>query len=124
MRYLVFVLLILSARPAFAGETDFEKRMVNAVYNAEGGANTNYPYGIKSIKTKNPREACRQTIVNNMFRFLESTEQMDEFLTFLQRRYAPLNAEDDPEGLNQNWKKNVSRLYHGQSYSTEYAFES
>lgn len=116
--YVFFILTVICINFSYAGETDFEKRMVNAIYYAEGGENTNYPYGIKSIKTNNPREACRQTIVNNLFRYLELKGETEEFIIFLSLKYAPLNAKDDPRRLNVNWYKNVSQIYHGPKHAS------
>lgn len=47
-----------------------------------------------------------RTIANNKERWLQDDEDKD-FLTFLRDRYAPLNADNDPTGLNHNWLPNV-----------------
>jgi hypothetical protein len=35
----------------------------------------------------------------------------EDFISFLSRSYAPLGAENDPQGLNRNWIKNVTHFY-------------
>lgn len=49
---------------------------------------------------------CAATIVKNRKRWIDSG-QKQEFIDFLGDRYAPINCENDPKGLNKNWKKNV-----------------
>lgn len=47
--------------------------LTDAIFLAEGGEHTSYPYGIKSIRVKNAteaREVCRRTIINCWGRFL------------------------------------------------------
>ena len=50
------------------------------------------------------------TIKKNLERFEKQTEEKD-FIAFLGKRYAPVGAKNDPEGLNQNWVKNVRYWY-------------
>ena len=79
-----------------------DNEIANAIYHAEGGSHTNYPYGIKSVKTDNPRRVCLNTIKNNRIRFTKQTEYTD-FIEFLGSRYCPPKAHK----LNENWVKNV-----------------
>ena len=79
-----------------------DNEIANAIYHAEGGSHTNYPYGIKSVKTNNPRRVCLNTIKNNRIRFTKQTEYTD-FIEFLGSRYCPPKAHK----LNENWVKNV-----------------
>lgn len=84
--------------------------IVDAIYIAEGGANTSYPYGIMSIDTngdeKYARKICFNTVRNNKKRFLNQSKYTD-YIEFLGSRYAPIGAENDPTNLNKNWVKNV-----------------
>lgn len=50
------------------------------------------------------------TIKKNLERFKNSDFNGD-FIGFLQRRYCPIGAENDPDGLNENWEKNVRFYY-------------
>ena len=52
---------------------------------------------------------CAATISKNHKRWLKSKEDVD-FITFLGRRYCPVGADNDPNGLNKHWIKNVRTL--------------
>lgn len=84
---------------------------VNAIYWAEGGDNTNFPYGIRSVKCEGEKECrriCRNTIKNNIKRWEISREVNQlSYLKFLANRYCPIGADNDPTRLNRNWLKNV-----------------
>ena len=86
--------------------SNYLNRVVSAIYVIEGGANTKWPYGIKSIKTNNPEKICRNTVSHNYLRWQKSGKTND-FLTFLGNRYCP--ASDDPVG-NKNWINNIHKL--------------
>lgn len=82
-------------------------------------------FGILDRGTHTYGEQCRlcaETIANNLTRYTNATKLSpwgpdgtltEGFLAFLQVRYAPLAAPNDPENLNSNWYRNVSRLYRG-----------
>ena len=79
--------------------------LADAIYKAEGGANTSHPYGILTkYKTTTPRQACINTI-NHALRDWDGT---GDFVAFLGSRYCPVGAKNDPTGLNVNWVKNVN----------------
>lgn len=81
--------------------------IVAAIYHIEGGANTRYPYGIKSVKTDNPKAVCVRTVENNLHRWHQAGKP-GHFLDFLADRYCPPRY--DPVG-NKRWKRNIrSRL--------------
>jgi len=109
----LILVLVLISNVAWA-EVDYLKvdndTIVNAIYWAEGGANTKYPYGIVSIDTKGDvayaRKICYNTVRNNKARFLKQSTYTD-YIEFLGSRYCPIGAENDPKGLNKNWVKNV-----------------
>ena len=89
-----------------------EERLLEAIFKAEGGHETNFPYGIKSVRCKNGenggcREVCKRTIRNNIKRWQDFSGEM-QYLLFLARRYAPIGAENDRQtNLNGHWLKNV-----------------
>jgi hypothetical protein len=90
------------------------QKLVDAIYLAEGGSRTKYPYGIKSVHTSNPRQVCFRT-VNHAWRDWHSlppgqaSTQVDRpFILFLADRYCPASV--DKQG-NVNWKKNVSFFF-------------
>jgi len=84
--------------------------IVNAIYKAEGGKKTKYPYGIVSIDTKGDeeyaRKICYNTVRNNKVRFKNQTKYKD-YIEFLGSRYCPIGASNDPNNLNKNWVTNV-----------------
>lgn len=64
--------------------------------------------------------ACAETIKNNLGRFTNATKASpwsadgtlsDAYLAFLQSRYAPMGAANDPGNLNSSWLTNVTRVY-------------
>ena len=102
-------------------------RIADAIYKAEGGGKTKYPYGIKSIKYKGPasgktqwaRRICLNTIKNNYSRYNKltpkqrlkySTNNTHGFIVYLGSIYCPINDPQDTRGLNSNWVKNVNRF--------------
>jgi len=86
---------------AFAYDT---QEICDSIYIIEGGENTNYPYGIKSVKCEGKSQCekiCQNTIENNRKRFANQTKEK-EFLKFLQSRYCP----DSVKGC-ENWLPNL-----------------
>jgi hypothetical protein len=63
------------------------------IYIIEGKEKARQPYGIETIECSS-REKCKRichnTVINNLKRFQNQTEEND-FLTFLARRYCPPN---------------------------------
>jgi hypothetical protein len=94
--------------PAFS-YTD--EQIVSAIYQAEGGAKAQFLYGIRSIKCSGDtecRKICFNTVKNNRKRFADyGFKDHPDFISFLSARYCPIGANNDPQGLNKNWQKNV-----------------
>ncbi len=81
-------------------------RLANAIFKAEHS--TAHPYGILAhYKHTTPRQACLNTIKHQYKNWLK-TNQTEPFLMYLSRHYAPLNASNDPTGLNYYWLYNVN----------------
>jgi hypothetical protein len=81
-------------------------KIVDIIYIIEGSDKTKYPYGIKSISTRNKehaRQICYNTVRNNYVRWKSSSSEKD-FITFLGDRYCPKEA--DKKG-NEHWIKNL-----------------
>ena len=79
-------------------------RLADAIYMAEGGQNTNHPYGIlKRYKVTTPRQACINTIKHAK----RDYDGEGCFIDFLGSRYCPIGADNDPGNLNINWVGNV-----------------
>jgi hypothetical protein len=102
----LLVLATTTAKADFIPSTQAQvEAMANAIYRAEGGANTRYPYGIKSVSCVGPaacRAVCIRTIKNNVKRWRKAG-QHEPYLTFLWHRYCPPAA----HALNKHWLKNV-----------------
>lgn len=70
--------------------------------------------GVLSVKTKNPGKVLGQSVNNNLERWSAGKtpapwidEKPKKFVDFMQRRWAPIGAENDPDNLNANWAPNV-----------------
>lgn len=106
MKIIYMVMLILSVSGTVRAEIDVE-RMVNAIGRAENS--TSHPYGIMTkYRHTTPRQACKNTVLHAL-RDYKGKES--GFISFLQGRYAPIGAENDPTGLNANWTANVTYYY-------------
>ena len=106
-KLLLFLILFFQCNNAFAIDIEL---LANAIYYAEGGAKTKYPYGIlKRYKITTPRQAC----INTIKRALRDNHNLNdyEFISFLGKRYAPMGVKNDPMNLNKNWVKNVWFIY-------------
>ena len=110
MKLLTLILILLFPLCSFADEVKYtNKSIVNAIFLAEGGYKAQYLYGIRSIPYKDEAEArqiARNTVKNQRRR--HAKHKCDKsYLECLSARYAPLEAQNDPKGLNANWLKNV-----------------
>ena len=90
--------------------------LADAIFWAEGGYKTNFPYGIKSVRCNNEQECrriCKNTIRNNIKRYERANNQDKQnkysYLQFLQNRYCPTsgNLSASEKALNGHWLKNV-----------------
>ena len=100
---LIILFLLVDIKIAKGEEIYSTDAIVDAIYLAEGGLKTFYPFGIVSIYCEgydNCRQICYNTIENTKSRFkMWGYKQEKNFLTFLAKRYCP----DDWE----TWLKNV-----------------
>ena len=84
------------------------EKLADAIYIAEGGDKTKYPYGILTkYKTTTPRQAR----INTINHALRDWDRKGDFIEFLGSRYCPVGAGNDPKGLNKNWVRNVKYYY-------------
>lgn len=108
---LVFGCNVASAEESIDGYT--VSQYVEAIYQAEGGAKAQYPYGIRSVHCGTIQECkkiARNTVKNNIRRYENyGRNQFASYLEFLQSRYCPtkgvLTARE--KEVNQYWIKNV-----------------
>ena len=87
--------------------------IVAAIRHAENGR-AGREYGIlhkkalgKSYRTQ--AGWCAATVQKNYDRWVKAGRKGD-FITFLGNRYCPIGADNDPNGLNKHWIKNVKHL--------------
>ena len=91
---------------------DTLRPIVAAIRYAENGG-AGKEFGILNPKANTYRKQagwCAATVQKNWDRWVESGRKVD-FITFLGNRYCPVGAENDPNGLNKNWVKNVTQFY-------------
>jgi hypothetical protein len=106
------ILLVFCLNNAISGELSpiLANKIADCIYKIEGGANTKYPYGIKSIQTNGnvtkARQICVQTIKNQYIRW-QTWGKTNSFVNSLADRYCPPKA--DRVG-NLNWKKNLNLM--------------
>jgi hypothetical protein len=111
--FFIFMALMTLTCPLFGvslaggqGQLYSDNAIASAIYIAEGGSKTNYPYGIKSINVHGNKsyalQICLNTIRHQRQIWLKTSKKVD-FIDFLALRYAP--PSDSP--LNRNWAKNV-----------------
>ena len=86
--------------------------IVAAIRYAENGGKGK-EYGILHPRVKPTYRSqagwCAATVQKNYDRWVKAGRK-GEFVVFLGNRYGPVGAENDPNGLNKNWVKNV-RFY-------------
>ena len=105
----ILIGLVLGVIMFFSGKAHAysDDQYVNAIRHAEG----TWTYGIKTIKCNSETECRRialRTVHNNRIRFSTyGYRKYSTFISFLGSRYCPINAGNDPEGLNINWIANV-----------------
>ena len=80
-------------------------------------------FGVLSEAADTYEAQCRiaaLSVRNNQYRFVERFQRWpvdakgglsEEFTKFMASRWAPINATNDPDGLNAHWPKNVWRVY-------------
>jgi hypothetical protein len=64
---------------------------------------------VLSVPTSGPAEASQvldNSIYNNLVRWQEAGRP-GKFVDFMQKRWAPIGAKNDPKNLNKNWAPNV-----------------
>lgn len=108
---LALLIFLLVNGCAWASDSINIDKLANAIYIAEGGANTAHPFGILAkYKHTTARQACINTIKSAIKRYAKQ-DQSTDFITFLGATYCPVGAYNDPHGLNRNWVRNVTYYY-------------
>ena len=123
---IIFISLILMSscnpKPGF-GAKYTNQEYCQAIYMAEGGEKSEYPFGIRSVRCEGYEECkriCENTVQNNRQRFREYGHQKyASFIEFLGSRYAPVTGRitRKERRLNPNWLRNakffLNKLYPG-----------
>lgn len=102
-----FIVITILLTCFLAGaEIDLDK-WADAIRKAEGNPN----YGILSVPCHSEsecRQICKNTVFNTLVKYRSTRcRPGEDDVTCLARRYAPVGASNDPQGLNKNWEKNV-----------------
>ena len=105
----IFIVLACQIGPAREIEAQDVARIADAIWRVEGGRSTRYPYGVKTPKASNEKDArriCENTIRNNWIRW-ERSGSHGEFIEFLGSRYCPKSS--DPVG-HKRWIVNMKKI--------------
>lgn len=101
----------------------FKNKMNLAIVRAENNPEN---HGVLSIETDNPKQVLINSVNNNFRRFTGGEqpapwikEKPSKFVDFMQRRWAPIGAENDPDNLNKNWAPNVKSIIRQNSTGDE-----
>ena len=110
---LIFIASCMGPKAAHAKDYSNEQ-IVSAIYKAEGGKKSQYPYGIRSVDCRTEQECyriCLNTVRNNRVRFAKyGHKNHPDFISFLGSRYCPTNSKalsNNERRLNKYWIKNV-----------------
>jgi hypothetical protein len=88
-----------------------DEQLAMAIYKAEGGSATKYPFGIRGVHCvgyTECKERCKATIRHNRRRFAQATGQRHEsFVIYLAGVYCPGTGRKNAQREHQNWIHNV-----------------
>lgn len=105
-----------------------DARLLAAIRKAENGG-PGREFGVLSVPAKDyyaQASIAANSIANNVERYESGTGQSArsdgrltrDFIAFMGARWAPVGAQNDPTGLNQNWVDNVTTWYERIDYAT------
>ena len=101
--------IVVNIRPAMRDEL---APIVAAIRYAENGGKGK-EYGILHPRVKPTYRSqagwCAATVQKNYDRWVKAGRKGD-YLVFLSKRYCPVGADNDPNGLNHHWLGNVRKL--------------
>lgn len=106
------VILILAAILSTTAYAYTDDQLAMAIYHAEGGAATKYPFGIRSVYCGSfidCKRCCKETIRNNRKRFiLYGHKRYQSYIEYLASRYCPSTGRENAQGEHNAWIKNVN----------------
>ena len=81
-------------------------------YAENGGKGREYGILHKRVKPTYRSQAgwCAATVQKNFDRWVKAGKR-GEFVVFLGKRYCPVGADNDPNGLNKHWIRNVRKFH-------------
>lgn len=87
--------------------------IVAAIRYAENGGKGR-EYGILHSRVKPTYRSqagwCAATVQKNYDRWLKNKIGKSDFISYLGHKYCPVGADNDPDGLNKHWIRNVRQL--------------
>lgn len=102
----------------------FKQLMANAVKTAE---NNKKNLGVLSVKTADPNGVLTRSVGNNLDRWKSGKtpapwikDKPAKFVDFMQERWAPIGASNDPNNFNANWAGNVRNAIQRQVTPDQY----
>lgn len=109
------VFLVITSLKADTSTLDqySDNQIADAIYWAEGGTKTKYPYGIKSTKPATDadcRRMCKEIISLHKAVYKERPPvNHEDFINYLSHSYCPVTSDmgKEQQELNSNWPKNV-----------------
>lgn len=109
--FMLLLMLLLNTASFAAVDTNYVNKVVDAIYWAEGGAKTKYPYGIKTVKVANTAEARNRCtfLVSHCFDRWDNNGRNGLFLETLQKTFCPTagRLSYNERRLNGYWLTNV-----------------
>ena len=106
----------------WAAKIGVQPEFLAAIRMAENGG-PGREFGVLSQEANTYDLQCKLaalSIRNNLFRFVTDNSNMwptvndrysNVFIAYMGRRWAPVGARNDPNGLNKNWIVNVTNFY-------------
>lgn len=99
---------------AVAKQFGVDPALLQAIVQAEGGGDhiiTAVRCSLPSVTTRaQALDVTARSIVHALSDYVKQTNP-GGFVWFMQQRWAPNGAANDPTGLNGNWSRNVSSLW-------------
>lgn len=108
-----YLFVVIALNGLWQGQSDAytNEEICEAIFNAEGGEKSAKPYGLIYSDCETRAECykvCVTTIKVYRRRFAKlNRRENPDFIKYVSRTWAPLQAGNDPQGLNQYHEKNL-----------------